>query len=121
MPDRPAGTGLPLFALTVLAGGLAVGASVVAFPPPGRPSLQGLYPQPFGEVGAALREALVEPLGAGAWMFVLGWLAVGITLLRRRRLMALARVAGWAVLTGCACLAADWIGPEALPGPLAGS
>jgi S-DNA-T family DNA segregation ATPase FtsK/SpoIIIE len=121
MPDRPAGTGLPLFALTVLAGGLAIGAAVGAFPPPGRPSLPGLYPQPFAEAGGYLRETLVEPLGAGAWVFVLGWLAVGVTLLRRRRLIALARVAGWAVLTGCACLAADWIGPEELPGPLTGS
>src|SRR3954470_22775235 len=105
MPDRPAGTGLPLFALTVLSGGLAVGAAVGAFPPPGRPSLPGLYPQPFGEVGASLREILIEPLGAGAWVFVLGWLAAGATLLRRHRLVALARIAGWGVLTACACLA----------------
>ena len=37
MPDRPAGNGLPLFALTVLAGGLAVGAAVLAFRPAGPP------------------------------------------------------------------------------------
>src|SRR5690349_12303082 len=120
MPDRPAGTGLPLFALTVLAGGLAVGSAVLAIPAPGRPSLPGLYPQPIPGAGDDLRSALVEPLGAGAWVFVAGWLAVGLTLLRRRRLQALARVAGWAVLTGCACLAADWIGPDDLPGPLTG-
>src|SRR3954452_24946356 len=104
MPDRPAGNGLPLFALTVLAGGLAVGAAVVAFPPAGHPSLPGLYPQPVPEVGNDLREAVIEPLGAGAWVFVLGWLAVGVSLLRRRWLRSLARVVGWSILTASGCL-----------------
>jgi DNA segregation ATPase FtsK/SpoIIIE, S-DNA-T family len=120
MPDRPAGTGFPLFALTVLFSGLAVATALGAYPPPGRPSLPGLYPQPFGEAGGNLREILVEPLGSGAWVFVLGWLAVGVSLLRCRRLASLARAVGWAILTGCACLIADWIGPDDLPGPLTG-
>src|SRR4029079_2492053 len=121
MADRPAGTGLPLFALTVLTGGLAIGAAILAFPPTGQPSLPGLYPQPIPEVGADLREAVVGPLGAGAWVFVCGWLAVGVSLLRRRPLTSLARVLCGFMLTGCGCLLAEWVGPEHLPGRLAGS
>jgi DNA segregation ATPase FtsK/SpoIIIE, S-DNA-T family len=122
MPDRRAGNGLPLFGLTILLSGLAVGAVVLAFPATGRPSLPGLYPQPFGEAGADLREALIEPLGAGVWMFLLGWLAVGVSRLRGRRLLPwLGRVLGWVVLTACSCVVADWIGPDRLPGPLTGS
>lgn len=120
MPDRHAGNGPRLFALTVLAGGLAVAAVVLAAPPPGRPSLPGLYPQPLTG-GDNLRDAIVEPLGAGAWVFAIGWLAVGISLLRRRRLLSVVRGAGWVVLTVCGSVVADWIGPARLPGPLAGS
>jgi DNA segregation ATPase FtsK/SpoIIIE, S-DNA-T family len=121
MADRPAGTGLPLFALTVLAGGLAVATAVVAAPTPGRPSLPGFYPQPLPGLGSDLRETIVEPLGAGAWVFAVGWLAVGVSLFRRRWLKSMVRVVGWAVLTACSCLVADWIGLERLPGPLTGS
>src|SRR5262245_56076655 len=116
MPDRPAGKGLPLFALTVLAGGLVFGVASAAFPRAGQRSLPGLYPHPFSVVGAGLREAVVDPLGAGAWTFVLGWLAVGVALVRRRRRLTIAaRIAGWALLTGCTCLLADRIGPDRLP------
>src|SRR5829696_6706477 len=99
MPDRPSGTGLPLFALTVLLGGLVVGATVLATPPANHPSIPGLYPQPIPNVGDDLRRAVVEPLGAGAWVFVFGWLAVGVSLLRRRLLRSLARLLGWILLT----------------------
>jgi S-DNA-T family DNA segregation ATPase FtsK/SpoIIIE len=121
MPDRPAGNEFPLFALTVLAGGLAIGAAVLAIPSPGRPSLPGAYPQPLPGLGDDLRGAIVEPLGAGAWVFAIGWLAVGVSLLRRRWLKSVARLLGWAILTAYSCLVADWTGPSRLPGPLAGS
>jgi S-DNA-T family DNA segregation ATPase FtsK/SpoIIIE len=121
MPDRHAGNGLPGFALTIFAGGLAIGAAVLASPPPGRPSLPGLYPRPLPGLGNDLRDAVVEPLGAGAWVFAAGWLAVGVSLLRRRWLRSATRAAGWTILTACACLAADWIGVQRLPGPVAGS
>ena len=112
MPDRPAGTGFPRSRSTVLLGGLAVATALGAYPPPGRPSLPGLLPPTVRRGRAATSgETLVEPLGAGAWVFVAGWLAVGVSLLCRRRLTSLARAVGWAVLTGCACLIADWIGP----------
>src|SRR5262245_46381683 len=122
MPDRRAGNGIPWFAVTILLTGLAAAVAVLAFPPTGRPSLPGLYPQPFDEVGADLREAIVEALGAGAWVFLLGWLSIGFSRLRGRPWLPwLGRVLGWALLTASTCVMADWIGPDRLPGPLPGS
>ncbi|HJZ90291.1 MAG TPA: DNA translocase FtsK [Gemmataceae bacterium] len=122
MPDRRPGNGLPLFALTLLAGGLTAAVSVFAYPPPDRPDLPGLYPRPFDDFGDWLRRALVEPLGAGVYVFLFGWLTIALSLLRGRRwLVWLMRVTGWAVLTSCGALIADWIGPERIGGPVAGS
>jgi S-DNA-T family DNA segregation ATPase FtsK/SpoIIIE len=121
MIEPPARTGFPWFALTVLAGGWLIGATVLAAPPAGHPSLPGLYPLPAAGPADDLRNAVVEPLGAAAWVFAFGWLAVSVTLLRRRYWMAIARVLGWTILTAAGSLAADWIGPDRLPGPLSGS
>src|SRR5262245_24390293 len=122
MPDRRPGNGLPLFALTLLAGGVVAAVSVCADPPPDRRDFAGLYPQPFGELGDWLHTGLVEPLGAGAYVFLVGWVTVSIALIRGRRWSVwLMRIAGWALLTGCAALVADWIGPERISGPVAGS
>ncbi|HEX3149848.1 MAG TPA: DNA translocase FtsK 4TM domain-containing protein [Gemmataceae bacterium] len=122
MSDRRAGSGLPVFALTVLLGGIGAIAILGAAPSTDRPSLPGLYPQPFADVGDDLRDALVDPLGAAAWVFALGWIAVGFTLLRRSRWFVSAfRVAGWIILTACGCLIADKIGLARLPGPIAGA
>ena len=121
MPDRRAGNGLSLFAITLFVCGLVAAACVVARPSPDAPGLPGLYPQPFDELGAGLRAGLVEPLGAAVYVFLAGWLAVAIGLLRRRWLVSAGRAVGWAILTACGAVVADWVGPDKLPGPVAGS
>jgi S-DNA-T family DNA segregation ATPase FtsK/SpoIIIE len=122
MPDPRAGNGLPLFALTLAACGLLAAGTILAFPPPDRPDLPGLYPQPLGPFGDALRADLIEPLGAAVYVFLFGWLAVAVAMLRRRRPLTWgSRAVGWAVLTACAAVGADWIGPGRLPGPVPGS
>jgi S-DNA-T family DNA segregation ATPase FtsK/SpoIIIE len=122
MPDRRAGNGLPLFALTLLACGLVAAATVFARPTPDSPGLPGLYPQPFGDVGSALRAGLVEPLGVAVYLLLVGWLVVAVALLRRHRWQARSvRATGWAILTATGAIVADRIGPDRLPGPVAGS
>jgi len=122
MPDRRVGNGLPLFALTLFACSLVAAICVAATPPTDRPNLPGLYPQPFGELGDDLRASLVDPFGAAVYVFVLGWLVVSVTMLRGRRCPVWTmRATGWAILTVCGTIAADWIGPDPLAGPVTGS
>jgi DNA segregation ATPase FtsK/SpoIIIE, S-DNA-T family len=122
MPDPRAGNGLPLFALTVFVCGLVAAAVVGGFPRADRPDLPGLYPQPFGPVGEGLRAELVEPLGAAVYVFLAGWLTLAAAVLRRQRFLRWAgQAVGWALLTASTAVAADWIGPGRLAGPVAGS
>jgi len=118
---RPAGE-LPLFALTLIVCGLVALAAVCADPPADQRTLYGLYSQPFGELGDDLRSALVEPLGAGVYVLLFGWLVVACSILRGRRWLTWTmRVVGWIMLTACASLVADWIGNTNIPSPLTGS
>ena len=122
MPDRRAGNGLPLFALTLFCSGVAAAIGVLSFPPPDRPDLHGLYPQPLGELGYELRSGLINPLGAAVYVFVTGWIVVAVAMLRGRKWPAWSRRAtGWLLLTATAAVAADWIGPGRLGGPVTGS
>src|SRR5262249_54874217 len=122
MPDRRAGNGLPLFALTLFCSGVAAAIGVLSSPPPERPDLPGLYPQPLGELGYELRSGLVDPLGAAVYVFIAGWIIVAVGMLRCRKWPAWSRRAtGWILLTATAALAADWIGPDRLGGPVTGS
>jgi DNA segregation ATPase FtsK/SpoIIIE, S-DNA-T family len=121
MTDRPAPFVFPWFAVTVLAGGFFISTVVLSEPLSGHPSLPGLYPQPFADLGDDLREAIVEPLGAGAWVFAFGWLAVSIPLHRRRWWKAIGRAIGWTILTGCGSVLADGIDSNRLSGPLPGN
>ena len=125
MSGRSPGNGVPLFASTILAAGLAAVACVGAHPPADDPHFPGYYPQPFGPVGNDVRTALVGPLGAGVYVFLVGWLAVAASLFRGRRwLVWAARIVGWAVLTACGCVFADGLdiaGPVSGPGGSVGA
>ena len=125
MSARRAGNGLPLFATTFFTAGLAVVVCVGAYPSTEYPGLTGFYPQPFGPAGYDVGTALVTPLGAGVYVFLVGWLAVAASLFRGRRwLLWSARTLGWAVLTACGCVIADGLpidGPVAGPGGAVGA
>jgi DNA segregation ATPase FtsK/SpoIIIE, S-DNA-T family len=122
MSERRPGNGLPVLAATLLACGLIVAIAVLAESGPEFPAPIGLYPQPFGDLGEDLRADLIQSLGAGVYVFVLGWLAIGCMLFRSIRWhKLLLRTMGWTVLAACAALASDRVGPEHIPGPLTGS
>lgn len=122
MSDKRPASELPLFALTLLTCGFVALAVVLAEPSADQPSLPGLYSQPFDELGSELRSTLVEPLGAGVYVFLLGWVVVSCSTLRVRRWRTWSmRICGWFVLTACATLVADWIGTTRIPGPLTGA
>ena len=54
---------------------------------------------------------MVEPLGWGAVVFLLGWFAItGLLVVNRSPVRLGTRLAGWALLTTAAAVAADWFG-----------
>ncbi|WP_020475981.1 FtsK/SpoIIIE family DNA translocase [Zavarzinella formosa] len=121
MSGRPAGTGPSSFVITLVAGGVLAAGSVLGGPSPEAASLPGLFPQPFGPAGHWLREQLIEPVGAGAYVFLVGWLALSITLFFNTSIRSFAgRFSGWMLLVACASLIADRAGVGSAAGPLAG-
>lgn len=121
MPGRPAGTGPSSFVITLVIGGVFAAGSVLGGPSPEVASLPGLFPQPFGPAGLWLREQLIEPAGAGAYVFLVGWITLAITLFFNTSLRSFAgRFSGWALLVACASLIADRAGAGSVVGPLAG-
>jgi S-DNA-T family DNA segregation ATPase FtsK/SpoIIIE len=122
MPDSATEKRIPLFAMTLVVCGLFAATIVAAYPATNIASLPGIYPQPYGPFGDYLREALIEPLGIGTYIFLLGWLVVSISLaLVRRWRMLLLRVSGWSLLTASTSLLADQTGTREWPTPLAGA
>src|SRR4026209_2881414 len=120
MPEPRAGNGLRVFSITLFLCGLLLTIAVLADPPPHLPTLYGFYPQPFGELGNGLRADAIEALGAGVYVFLIGWLVVAVSMIRGSRwFMSIGRASGWLVLTACGSLLADWIGR--VPGSITGS
>jgi S-DNA-T family DNA segregation ATPase FtsK/SpoIIIE len=120
------GLQLDVFALSLLGVGLLatlcvlghdpVQASGAAYPPAAAPE------HPLGPTGAALADQLYQTLGWAVYVLLAAWFVLVLVLLQRRGLATwLARLTGWALLVPCAAVVADAVGPEALPGPLAGS
>lgn len=72
MPDTPAPPRwrLDAVAVTLIAGWLAVAGSAFTYPP-----LTGLAPA-LGPAGSELAGALVNPLGVGVCVLLLGWAAL---------------------------------------------
>src|SRR5262249_35784240 len=77
----------------------------------------------LGPTGAWLAQELFNSLGVSVSVPLPGWLVLVILRLARRQSTRLwfVRLAGWLILLPCAAVAADWIGPEQLGGPLTGS
>ncbi len=76
----------------------------------------------LGPSGAWLAQELADALGSAVYVLLAGWFALVVVLLARHRLGRWwRRLAGWILLLPCAALAAEWIGPNLLGGPLTAS
>src|SRR4051812_49297776 len=97
---------LDAVALTLFAAGGLLAAAVGSY------RRLGGGPNLFGEPGDAAAEYLVEPLGWAAVVFLVGWFVLaGLLAVNRSWGRFTVRLTGWALLTVCAAVAADWLGP----------
>jgi S-DNA-T family DNA segregation ATPase FtsK/SpoIIIE len=120
------------FRLDWIACGLLVCGLVVALCVfshiPADSSGSGLYPPSEGSAnllgppGAWLAQGLYDTLGIAVYVLLASWFVLVMVLLVRRSLLTWAlRLTGWLLLLPCATVAADWLGPDLLAGPLTGS
>jgi S-DNA-T family DNA segregation ATPase FtsK/SpoIIIE len=117
---------LDLTAAALFLGGLLVALSVFSYDPseaagefvyPARPSQGNL----LGPAGHWLAQGLYQALGLAVYVLLASWFVLVILLLIRRSLLTWTlRLAGWLLLLPCATTAADYLGPDLLPGPPAG-
>lgn len=124
MPDQPASSRrrTDAVALTLLLCGLLLGVILLSEPPDNRSGLGGLFPSFLGLPAEALREELTETLGVGAYALVIGWIALAAALFAKPSWLHWSgRTVGALLLVICVSVAADWIGPNRLGGPLSGS
>src|SRR5262249_34837405 len=106
---------LDALALTLFAAGGLLAVAVGTYGP-----LAGTS-GPLGPYGDQLAAAVVDPLGGGAVVFPAGWFALaGLLVVTRNPVRLAVRLAGWAVLTGCAAVGADWAGRLLSPASVAG-
>src|SRR5262245_39417964 len=76
----------------------------------------------LGPPGAWLAGELFDALGVAVYVLLAGWLILVLMRLASQRFrLWLVRLSGWLILLPCAALAADWLGPDVLPGPMTGS
>jgi S-DNA-T family DNA segregation ATPase FtsK/SpoIIIE len=94
---------LDAVALTLFAAGGALAAAVASYRP-----LSGTA-NVFGGVGDDAAAVLVDALGWGAAVFLASWFVIsGLLVVSRSPLRLAVRLTGWAALTTCAAVAADW-------------
>jgi S-DNA-T family DNA segregation ATPase FtsK/SpoIIIE len=64
----------------------------------------------LGELGDVVAAALVDALGVGVAVFLVGWFVwVGLYVAKRGWVRLAVRGAGWLILTVCGSVAADWL------------
>lgn len=94
---------LDAVALTLFVAGGVLAAAVATYRP-----LSGTA-NLFGEFGDRAAAVLVNALGWGAAVFLASWFVLaGLLVVSRSPVRLIVRLTGWAVLTACAALAADW-------------
>jgi DNA segregation ATPase FtsK/SpoIIIE, S-DNA-T family len=95
--------------------GLAVAACVLSHEP-------GATAHPFGPLGHWLARELYAALGSTVYVLLAGWFMVVLALMVRPSWWRwFGRLVGWTLLLSTATIAADWLGPDQLAGPLSGS
>jgi len=120
MADDRRASRIDLLALGLFLIGLVVALAFFGFDP--EKQRVGETTNLLGEPGDWLGGELYRALGSAVYMFFAAWFVLVLFMLMRKswRTWA-ARLAGWVLLLPCAAVLADYIGPEWLPGPLAGS
>jgi hypothetical protein len=115
---------LDLVACGLLLCGLVVALCIFSHSPADAPRT-GVYPpsdQPanlVGPPGAWLAEGLHQSLGIAVYVLLASWFVLVVLLLVRRSLLTWSlRLSGWLLLLPCATVAADYLGPDFLDGPL---
>jgi S-DNA-T family DNA segregation ATPase FtsK/SpoIIIE len=79
-------------------------------------------PNFLGPPGAWLAGEITLALGSTVPILLANWFVLVLLLLvRKHRLLWMGRLLGWLILLPCAAIAADWLGPDRLGGPLVGS
>jgi S-DNA-T family DNA segregation ATPase FtsK/SpoIIIE len=117
-PPTPPNIRIDLAAFTLLAAGLLAAVSLFSADAVSDATTANL----LGPAGAWVARELTDTLGAAVYVLLGAWFVLVVLLfLRNSWLIWSIRLAGWTLLVPCAAVAADWIGPEALGGPLTGS
>lgn len=79
-------------------------------------------PNLLGPPGHWLASELFDALGSAVYVLLTAWFVLVLMLLVRKSwLRWMRRLAGWLVLVPASAIAADWLGPDWLPGPIFGS
>jgi S-DNA-T family DNA segregation ATPase FtsK/SpoIIIE len=93
--------------ITLFAAGLILAAAIASYRPLAVAGSHGF----LGALGDDVAALVVEPLGWGAVVFLLGWFAItGLLVVSRSPVRLGTRLSGWAVLTTAAAVAVDWFG-----------
>jgi S-DNA-T family DNA segregation ATPase FtsK/SpoIIIE len=118
---------LDLVAGALLLAGLFIALSVFSHDP-GRVPAARVDPSRttpgnlLGPAGSWLARSLDEKLGVAVHVLLVSWFVLVVMLFLRRGLLTWSlRLAGWVLLLPCAAIAADYVGPDLLGGPLSGS
>jgi len=96
---------------TVIASAMLVVGLVLAAALFGHEPAQSEPANLLGIPGVMMAESIFESLGASAYILLLGWFVLGITLfVRKQPWRWVQRVAGWVILLPCSALLADYLG-----------
>jgi len=115
------GSRVDFFAWGLLVAGLVVAVALFSHEPGATSYPPNLPRNLLGPPGAWLSQQLYGALGAAVHVLLATWFAlVLMLLLRGGKPTWLLRLGGWLLLLPCAAVAADWVGPGLVGGPLAG-
>lgn len=118
MADERRAARLDLMALGLFLMGLVVSMASFSY----EPGLQARSGNLLGRPGDWLAGELYQTLGSAVYVLLAAWFVLVLFMLMRKSWRTWARrLMGWILLLPCAAVSADYLGPDWLPGPLAGS
>lgn len=118
MADERRAARLDLMALGLFLMGLVVSMASFSY----EPGFQARSGNLLGRPGDWLAGELYQTLGSAVYVLLAAWFVLVLFMLMRKSWRTWARrLMGWILLLPCAAVSADYLGPDWLPGPLAGS